>query len=241
MRTEISDGICEVALNRPSKLNAISDEMYRSLMATIESAIANSDVKVILLSGEGRSFSSGRDTSQMGRSVEKPTFLLGDYAQRVNQLIFNAPKPVVASLHGHVIGKALEMVLSADFRIADYSVSLCFPEIRYGLVTDNAGATQAAVLAGPSRAKFLLMTGDSIDGEQALSWGLIDRLVGSGELEAVSGEFAVRIARDDPLALALTKQLVNEASASAVARGFRQEMLAQRILLSKRKRADEDL
>jgi len=231
---EVEDATCVVSLNRPEKLNAISDEMYEALIHFLDSSIAEPAIRVILLRGEGRSFSSGRDTTEMGRNARSSNFLLGQHAQRLNSLIFNSPKPVIASLHGHVIGKALEMVLAADFRIADRSVLLSFPEVAHGLVTDNAGATLATMIAGASRAKRLLMTGQGVDCEKALSWGLIDELVDVGDLETESRGFARMIGQHDPLVLALAKQLVNEVASNAVSVGFRQEMLAQRLLLSNR-------
>jgi enoyl-CoA hydratase/carnithine racemase len=84
----------------------------------------------------------------------------------------------------------------------------------------------------------MIMTGEKVDGEQALSWGLIDLLVEVGNLEQISQDFALKIAQHDSLALALTKRLVDQVSADAVTRGFHQEMMAQRLLLSKRSRDD---
>ena len=223
--------VAVISLNRPQKHNAISDDLYDALYEAALTATEDSDVRAIVLRGEGASFSSGRDTTEMGRNVESS----GDFVRRsqsLNRLLRACSTPVVVALKGHVIGKALELALAADFRFVARGARLAFPEIEFGLVTDNAGATSASVLAGPSRAKYLLMSGAAISAEEAVAWNLADWLVEPVALDDAALGLATRLAARSPAAIALTKQLVNQTNDAIVALGFQSEMLAQRVLFA---------
>jgi enoyl-CoA hydratase/carnithine racemase len=120
-------------------------------------------------------------------------------------------------------------------RIAASDVRMGFPEVRYGLVTDTGGSPLATILAGPSRAKWMLMTGEQIDAERALQWGLVDQVVSPENLEATARDLCQRLAQVDSQLLGLIKQLVDETFEAEVRTGLRSEMLAQLALFSQRR------
>jgi enoyl-CoA hydratase/carnithine racemase len=233
VRYELTDGVGIVSFDRPERHNALNDELGAQWRSTVLDAIADPSVRCILLRGEGRSFSSGRDTAQLGsRTAGESDYLFVRRHQDVRLAVLDAPKPVVAALRGYVLGGAFEIALSADIRIAATDAHLGFPEIRFGLVADTGGTQLLTALAGPSRAKWLLLSGRRIDAAHALAWGIVDSVVEPGELDATALELCHELAAAPPTAVAMSKQLVDQAWGAAVRNGMRQELLAQTALFA---------
>src|SRR5215213_11959996 len=187
----VDEGVGTISLNRPHRHNAVDDELYALLHETWAQAQADPAIRVVLIRGNGPSFCSGRDTAQLGERVAGESdlsFVRRHQQTRIDQL--DSPKPVIAALRGAVLGGGLEMALSADIRIAASDVAMAFPEIGYGLMSDTGGSGLATILAGPSRAKWLLMTGRRIGAEQALAWGLVDEVVAPEELDDTAAALA---------------------------------------------------
>ena len=138
VRLEVADGVATVSLNRPERHNAIDDELHEQMVAAWGQALADPAAHVVLLRGEGRSFCSGRDTTQLGRRAEGESTLAGIRAHQHFRLTeLESPKPVIAARRGHGLGGGLEIALATDIRIAAADVRLAFPEIHYGLMTDT--------------------------------------------------------------------------------------------------------
>jgi enoyl-CoA hydratase/carnithine racemase len=233
---ERAEGVATVSLNRPARHNAVNDELHEALDAALAAVVADPAVRVILLRGEGRSFCSGRDTAELGRRVAGEPDL--DFLRRHQQsrrVQLDCPKPMVAALKGHVLGGGLEIALACDMRIAATDVRMAFPEVSYGLVTDTGGAPLATMLAGPSRAKRLLMTGDPIDAPTALAWGLVDEVVEPDQLDETARVLCTRLATRPAQLLALSKQLVDQSWDAAVRAGMGAELVAQLALFSQRR------
>lgn len=224
----VADGVATVSLNRPHRHNAIDDRTHDEFSRVWREALAHDEARVIVLRGEGPSFCSGRDTAQLG---ERPagesdlSFVRRHQQTRIAQL--SSPKPIIAALRGHVLGGGLEMALSADLRIAASDVRMAFPEIRYGLMTDTGGSPLATVLAGPSRAKWLLMTGRPIDATRALEWGLVDEVVAPEEVDERAAALAAELADKPAEALALIKQTVDGMWDGQVQAALRAELVGQ--------------
>jgi enoyl-CoA hydratase/carnithine racemase len=237
---ERDGGVGVLSLNRPERHNALNDELGAAMGIAMGELMSDDDVRVILLRGEGRSFSSGRDTAELGRRVGKDTdftFLRRHSVGRSTQL--GHPKPIVAALKGYVLGGALETALGCDIRIAATDVRMAFPEVKYGLVTDTGGSPLTTILAGPSRAKWMLMTGEQIDAERALQWGLVDQVVAPDQLDATTRDLCRRLAKVDSQLLGLIKQLVDATFEAEVRSGLRGELLAQLALFSQRRSVTE--
>jgi enoyl-CoA hydratase/carnithine racemase len=228
---EVTERVAVISLNRPERHNAFTDELEAELDRAVALAIADDAVRAILLRGEGRSFSSGRDTSSLGQRPEGVTdlaFIENFQASRMR--MHTSPKPVVAACKGAVFGMGLEVALAADFRVASSDARLGFPEVDFGIMTDTGGAPFAAALAGPSRAKYLVMTGELIDAGQALAWGLVDFVVEPGELEERSAGLARTLASKPPLAVRMAKNAIDGRFADLIRAGMRDEALSQCVL-----------
>jgi enoyl-CoA hydratase/carnithine racemase len=224
----VQDGVGTISLNRPERHNAVDDELHEQLTEVWATVLSDPGVRVVLLRGEGPSFCSGRDVSQLGRRVAGESdlsFVRRHQQDRLEQL--STPKPVVAALRGHALGGGLEMALACDLRVAASDVQMAFPEIRYGLMTDTGGAPLTTMLAGPSRAKLMLMTGRKVDAARALAWGLVDEVVAPEELDATALALAREIATRPAEALAMIKQTVDGMWRGQLCGGLREELLAQ--------------
>jgi enoyl-CoA hydratase/carnithine racemase len=235
LKLVIADGVATISLNRPERHNAVDDDLRDELSRTWDEVLADPSARVVLLRGEGRSFCSGRDTTQLGRRPNGETdlaFIRQHQEVRVKQL--GSYKPVIAALRGHVLGGGLELALAADIRIAASDLHMAFPEIRYGLMSDTGGAPLATMLAGPSRAKWMLMTGRPVDADRALAWGLVDEVVVPEELDEVAAALAREIAAAPADALALIKQAVDGLWHGALHAALRQELAAQAVLFGER-------
>lgn len=233
VRHELLDGVAVVSFNQPTRHNALSDALIDRWCEVVRAAIADPAVRCILLRGEGPSFSSGRDTDELGQRTEGESDM--EFIRRAQQIrleTLDAPKPVVAAVRGYVLGGAFEIALSADMRIAATDAVFAFPEIRFGLVADTGGTQLLTPLIGPSKAKYLLLSGDRVDAATAYGWGIVDWLVEPEELDAAALDLARRLAAAPPRAAAAAKQLVDQAWAGSIRNGIGQELLAQVALFS---------
>ena len=224
----VEGGVGTISLNRPHRHNAVDDELHDELLRVWDEMQADPAARVLLLRGNGPSFCSGRDTAQLGERVAGEgdlAFVRRHQKSRIDQL--DSPKPVIAALRGAVLGGGLEMALAADIRIAASDVAMAFPEIRYGLMSDTGGSGLATILAGPSRAKWLLMTGRRIGAEQALAWGLVDEVVAPEELDDTAAALAAEIADRPAEALAMIKATVDGMWHGQLHAALRAELLAQ--------------
>ncbi|MFE9610879.1 enoyl-CoA hydratase/isomerase family protein [Streptomyces sp. NPDC006012] len=219
----VTDGIAHVELARPRARNAVDLPMCRQLRATFEEIDADDDVRVVLLSAQGPAFCAGADLKERaGRDagwVRRRR--LASFA--AYEAIEQCRHPVVALVHGAVVGSGGEITLAADFAVAAESTTFRFPEPHWGTV----GATQRLQRAiGKRRAKDLLFTGRPLPAAEALDLGVVSRLVPDDRLARTGADIAATIAKAPPLAIALTKRAVDLGSETDLDRGIRIEMAA---------------
>jgi enoyl-CoA hydratase/carnithine racemase len=206
-----------ITLNRPDKLNAISKAMVAELNRALDLAQADDQVRVILLKGEGRAFSAGFDLEpQPAAGAGRPQTREEEIAALKQELrndfdlimrFWDCPKPTLAAIHGYCLGGALELALACDITIAARGCHLGEPEVKFG---SGIVALLLPFLCGPKRAKELLLSGnDRVTAEQAEAWGLVNRVCDADWLVHEARALAREIARNDPLAVRLTKQAVN--------------------------------
>ncbi|GAA1346881.1 enoyl-CoA hydratase/isomerase family protein [Falsarthrobacter nasiphocae] len=203
-----------VRLNRPEVRNAIDQRMVDELHAVC--AEVERDPRVVVISGsppavgaDGRErkgvFASGADIRQL-RERRRDDALAGINSgifERINAL----PMPVIAALDGYCLGGGAELAYAADLRIGTPDVRIGNPEPGLGILAAAGASWRLKELIGEARALEILLAGRVVDGETALAWGLITRLVPSAELEAAAAEMAAAICAQDPLAIKLTKEV----------------------------------
>ena len=207
-----------LTLNRPAKLNALNGPLVHALVAALDAAEADPDVRVIVLEGAGRAFSSGYDLTEeseggIGGPVEWRRALAADVAATLRFL--DSPKPIVAQVHGYALAGGLELAMACDLVVAAEGTKLGEPEIRYG----SAPVTLLMpYLIGQKKTRELLLTGDLIDAVEAERIGLINRVVPAERLVAEVDALADRLARTPPEVMSLTKRMLNRSMDAA---GFR--------------------
>jgi len=211
---ERREAIGIVSLNRPAVLNALNRQMIRETRAALEDLEADSDVRVVILRGEGRAFCAGDDLAEDFSDIRTTADLLGIFErlQNVTRVLMRMPKPVIASMQGHAVGAGCEWSMNCDLRVAAAGTKFTFPEARWGYTVSNVGTKLLPLMIGLGRAKELVFTTDGIDAETAERWGLVNHVVPPGELDAYSMKLAARIASNSALSLALAKNLLNAAT-----------------------------
>ena len=217
LQVATADGLTVITLDRPDVLNAFDDELGKDALAAVEEASLDESVRCIVITGAGRAFSSGEDLGALQAGYEKGEVpeLGRTLIERYNPLIRairSAPKPVVAAVNGVAAGAGASIALACDFRIASEKAKLVFAFIKVGLVPDSGGVWFLANMVGTARAWRLAATGDPVDAQRALEWGLFDRVVPLDDFESTWRSFAAELAAGPTRAFALTKQLVAHAT-----------------------------
>jgi len=203
-----------ISLNRPEKLNAITQGMAAEILLATDMAQCDDEVRVILLKGEGRAFSAGFDLElepETDQTEEEKLQALKLELHHDFDLImrfWHSPKPTIAAVHTYCLGGAMELAVACDLTLAAQGCRFGEPEVKFG---SGAVAMILPYLCGPKRAKEILLTGnDRITPEQAEAWGLVNRVVRQENLEMRARELAMQIARNDQHAVRITKQAINK-------------------------------
>jgi enoyl-CoA hydratase/carnithine racemase len=237
VRTEIDGRVAVVTLNRPDKLNAMSTEIFEAIGEAGRAIAGNSDVRAVLLRGEGRAFSSGLDLSSFGGGggpTDGSPAGLERSIPRI-QASFNVwatmGKPVVAAVHGYALGAGLQLALAADLRLCAEGTTLSVFEITYGLVPDLGATQRLPRLVGPARAKELIWTARRFSAEEAEAWGVVNRVVPGDQMVKEARELCEDLASRPPLPIAFTKDLVNRAGLTTAEEGMAGEAHAQLVCL----------
>jgi enoyl-CoA hydratase/carnithine racemase len=205
----IKDGIAGVFLNRPEKSNALNSPLLEKLLAALKEAEASPGLRVVVLAGNGKSFCGGADVAEMS---ELRASTAKKFITRIHlccDAIRRMPVPVVARLHGAVVGAGLEIAASCDLRIAEAGTAFAMPEVLLGMPS----VVEAALLprlVGAGRAAWLVLTGEPIDAKTALEWGLVQELAPPEALDERVGALLERLAAAEPAALAAQKALLRQ-------------------------------
>lgn len=234
--------VAVVTLTRPEVHNALDRPMFDAIDAAaleLRALAEANEIEAVVLRGEGKSFCSGLDVKAMlsggdfagavDELLSKRAGDLANFAQRVAYHWKAVPVPVIAALHGNVLGGGLQISLGADIRIATPDAKLSIAEVRWGLIPDMALTTSLPHLIGIDHAKELTWTGKVISGEQAAQIGLVTRTAEDAFAEALA--LAGEIAQKSPMAIRRAKRLYDEVwEASDVQRLATEERLQREIL-----------
>ncbi|WP_210356767.1 crotonase/enoyl-CoA hydratase family protein [Sphingomonas beigongshangi] len=230
----IEEGVADVRLSRPDKMNALDPAMFEALAATIDDLKARADVRCVVLSGEGRSFCAGLDMAAMasggsGIDLDTRTHGIANLAQYVAWGWRELPMPVIAALHGVVLGGGLQIASGADVRIAHPATRLAIRELHWGIVPDMAGIALWRTLARDDVLRELTYTAREFDAVAAAQYGLVTRVSEDplGEAMALARDIAGR----NPHAIRGAKRLYNLAADSDAAGVLRAESDEQLKLL----------
>ena len=213
-----SDGIVTLTLNRPETRNPLTDaDMLDGILAALARLEADEGVRVAILTGAGKAFSSGGNMHAMrtggGLKEELPARTRGNYKRGIQRLplAFAALEvPVIAAVNGPAIGAGCDLTCMCDLRIAGEAARFAESFVKVGLVSGDGGAWLLPRVIGWSKAAEMALTGDMIDAAEALACGLVSQVVPDAELLDVARALARRIAANPPFAVRMTKRLLWE-------------------------------
>ena len=207
IRYEVRDAVAVVTLDRPEKLNALTVEMREALGTAFESAARDSAVRAVLLQASGKAFCASGDVSKMGDFTPTTGRALLKLAHRLVRNLANIEKPVVAATRGAVAGIGWSMALACDAIIASDNARFTQVFRHVGLVPDGGAIYFLTQHLGLLRAKELVYSGRRIDAHEALSLGLVNRVVADEELDQVAMAHALELANGPTFALGVAKKM----------------------------------
>jgi enoyl-CoA hydratase/carnithine racemase len=231
IRVEFDGAVAVVTNDRPEKHNAANDEMDRQLFAALEEIHARPDIRAVLWRGEGKSFSSGRDTSEIGvRSEDITNFEFIERGHRRTQLFLTCPAPILVAMKGWVIGGSFERALLADMRIAGEGAKMLLPEIKHGVVPDSGGTARLFQMAGHGLIADLALTGRPMDAEEALRHGVVSRVVPDEALDETALAMCHEIAASPPFCVKMFRRTLSRLGHPMVQRTMQEESMAMTAL-----------
>ncbi|TDF80727.1 2-(1,2-epoxy-1,2-dihydrophenyl)acetyl-CoA isomerase PaaG [Pseudomonas sp. H9] len=209
----IEDGVATLSLNRPEQLNSFNTLMHTEVREALKQVRTNADVRVLLITGEGRGFCAGQDLGDRNVAPDAAAPDLGvSIEQFYNPLIRalrDLPLPVICAVNGVAAGAGANIPLACDLVLAARSASFIQAFCKIGLIPDSGGTWTLPRLVGTARAKALMLLGDRLSAEQAEQWGLIYRVVEDAELRNEALKLARQLATQPTYGLALIKRSLN--------------------------------
>ena len=242
-RFEVADGVATVTLNRPEKMNPLTFESYADLRDLLLELPHHTDVRALVIRGEGRAFCGGGDVNEIigelikmdARDLMRFTKMTGDVIRAMRE----CPVPIIAAVHGIAAGAGAVVALAADFRVVGASGKFAFLFTKVGLSGGDMGAAYLLPrVVGLGRATELLMLGDTIDAATADRYGLVSKLVADDELDAAVASLAERIASGPTLALAQTKSLLTRELDMPIGSAMELDAMTQALLMTTRDHAE---
>lgn len=231
LSAHLTGGILLLTINRPERANAFTLELIRDLQKAFREAAQQPQVRVVVLTGAGRTFGAGQDIEEMqayGESISYREHLLQTYNPLVLQ-IRHLEKPVIAAINGTCAGASLGIALACDMRLAAESASFVVGFNGIGLVPDSGVSLLLPALVGLGRASELTFTNAPISAQQAAEWGLVNRVVPGEQLLPEALEMAKKLERGPVGTYGLTKRAFNRAVLSNLAEVLEYESQLQEI------------
>jgi enoyl-CoA hydratase/carnithine racemase len=234
VRLDVDGPIAMITNNRPGKHNAMSDEMDRRLWEVLAEVHEMPELRAIVWRGEGKSFSSGRDTGQIGVRVEDISDLeFIERGHRPSQMFLTMPCPIICALKGWVIGGAFERTLLCDIRVAAVGTRMMLPEVVHGVIPDSGGVARLFQIAGHGVASDMALTGRVMTAEEALGHGIVSRLVADeAELDAVTLAMAETIASAPAFTVKMARRTLASLGTDQVQRSIAEEAVGQSMVFA---------
>ena len=209
LKYEVNGHIAKITINRPEALNALNSEVLDELNLLLDEVRANKDLRVAILTGEGRSFVAGADIKEMSTLTAIGGKEFGNKGLSVFRKLETLPIPVIAQINGFALGGGCEIAMSCDFRIASDKALFGQPEVGLGITPGFAGTQRLQRLVGQGYAKYLIYTANNIKADKAYEIGLVQEVVEADKLEETVQKLAEKIAANAPIAVRASKEAIN--------------------------------
>ena len=228
------DGIVTITLARPNKLNAFDERMIREMRNIIWKANFDDQVRVIIITGEGRAFCAGRDVAGLDYENNLKTAQYRAYVRANHELfdeIESIEKPVIAAINGICAGGGVEMAIACDFRMAARSATFLLPENQLGVIPASGACSRMIQMIGMGRLKEMIMAVEPVDAESAFRIGLATRLCEDETLLSDTIAFARKLLTKAPQAMGMAKHIINACQNVDTETGRMLERLGQSVLI----------
>lgn len=218
---EKKENIGVLTINRPQRMNAISNELTSELKKFLDEIENDDELRVLVITGAGdKAFVAGADINEL---VDRDA-LIGRRVSRQRQEIFsrieNLHVPAIAAINGYALGGGLELALACSIRVCSDKAQFGAPEVKLGIIPGDGGTQRLPRLVGLGRAMEMILTGDFIDAEEAYRIGLVNKIVPHEKLMEKAMELAKKIASRPPLAVRYAKETVNRSLEGSTVSGF---------------------
>ena len=205
------NGIGQITINRPSKLNALNVATIQELHNAFENLDENPEIRVIIITGEGeKAFVAGADISEFAHfTIEEGAQLAAQGQELLFDFVENLKTPVIAAVNGFALGGGLELAMACHFRIASDNAKMGLPEVSLGVIPGYGGTQRLPQLVGKGRAMEMIMSAGMIDAETAKNYGLVNHVVPQAELLDFTKSIASKIMKNSPAAISRAIKAVN--------------------------------
>lgn len=211
LTTTLNDGILEIAINRPDKMNALNQDVMKDLGLAIDEIYKRDEVRGAIITGTGpKAFIAGADIAEFLTLSPNQGMELAKRGQVVFQRIEVSPKPIVAAVNGFALGGGCELAMACHVRVASNNAKFGQPEVNLGIIPGYGGTQRLVQLVGKGKALEMMMTADMIGAEEALKWGLVTHVTTPEELMDKARSIVQKIHTKAPLAIAKVVRCVND-------------------------------
>jgi 2-(1,2-epoxy-1,2-dihydrophenyl)acetyl-CoA isomerase len=228
---EVSEGIASLTFNRPASLNAFDQAMTAESIDALTQCARDRRIRCVVVTGSGRAFSSGQDLKEV--STRGSEFSIGDHLRRgfnrIVLLMATMEKPVLAAVNGVAAGAGCGIAMAADIRIASDRAAFIQAFSKVGLIPDSGSTWSLTRLIGYGRAFEMAATGDRIEAQKALEWGLVNDVVPAEQLPEITAAWASSLASGPTIAYGLSKRAMNRAMTVSLAEALEYEAQLQEI------------
>jgi len=228
---EVRDSAVWITLNRPAALNAITPSIVAGIQAALDRADQD-DIRAVVLTGNGRAFCAGADLKFVRASSSEDGANVSNFLNSVLDMMTRLERfhrPVIAAVNGLAMAGGLELLLCCDLVIAARSAKLGDAHANFGLLPGGGSSVRLPRKIGPTRAKYLLFTGESVPAEELVAAGLVNEVVEDADLMAATRRLVAKLAVKSPLVLRRMKALVDDGLEQPSAQALRLELLASEV------------
>ncbi len=228
---EIDGPVATITNDNPEKHNAFDDDMDAALFDILDELAGRPDVRAIIWRGEGKSWSSGRDAASIGNlKVELSHHELMRRGHRGIQKLWQIDAPVIVAHKGWSMGGSFQRALLCDIRIASEGARFRLPELTYGVIPDTGGVAVLHQMCGPGLVSDMVLTGRVLSADEALTHGIVSRVVPEDQLDATVREMAEQIAAAPKVTVKLAREVLRHLSQPEIRASMADEMIYQTFL-----------
>ncbi|MFO7461009.1 MAG: enoyl-CoA hydratase-related protein [Desulfatiglandales bacterium] len=205
LKLTVDENVAVVTISRPAALNALNSRFFQEMDAMVTQVSAMKEIRVMVLTGEGKAFVAGADIAEMVDMTPEQGIAFSKTGQNTFRSLERMEIPVIAAINGFALGGGLELAMACDFRIASSKAKFGQPEVNLGMIPGYAGTQRLPRLVGMADALFILLTGEMIGAEDAFHIGLVQKVTEPEQLMEETMRIAKIIASKGPLAVKKTK------------------------------------